>query len=85
MHPVIGKLREELVMHGAIGAMMSGSGSAVFGLFDSKEKANKAAQYFKVERNLREVYVTTTYSPIDKKKKTNRLKYGIKKRGVKGC
>ena len=85
MHPIIGEFREQLAKHGAIGAMMSGSGSAVFGLFDSREKANKAAQYFKVERNVREVYVTTTYSPIEKKKSYSGLKYGIKKRGVKGC
>ena len=85
MHPVISELKEELVMQGAMGAMMSGSGSTIFGLFDSKEKANKAAQYFKVERNLREVYVTTTYSPIEKKKKMSKLKYGNQKGGVKGC
>ncbi|ADZ85807.1 4-(cytidine 5'-diphospho)-2-C-methyl-D-erythritol kinase [Cellulosilyticum lentocellum] len=85
MHPIIGAIRRELVQHGAMGAMMSGSGSAVFGLFDSKEKANKAAQYFKIERSIREVYVTTTYSPIEKKKDKNGVKYGIKRRGVKGC
>lgn len=85
MHPIIGELRKEMAQQGAIGAMMSGSGSTVFGLFDSKEKANKAAQYFKVGRGIREVYVTTTYSPIEKKKSKNGVKSGIKRRGAKGC
>ena len=85
MHPIIGELREEMAQQGAIGAMMSGSGSTVFGLFDSKEKANKAAHYFKVGRGIREVYVTTTYSPIEKKKSKNGVKSGIKRRGAKGC
>ena len=63
MHPVIGEYKELFLKHGAVGSMMSGSGSTVFGIFDSKEKASQAYKYFKVDRNVREVYMTTTYSP----------------------
>lgn len=41
--PLIGQLRELLLEQGALGARMTGSGSAVFGLFDKKETAARAA------------------------------------------
>ncbi len=36
------KLRRELLRNGALGARMTGSGSAVFGIFDSEEQAKAA-------------------------------------------
>ena len=38
-HPVIASVKQQLIDAGAVYASMSGSGSTVFGLFDSKEKA----------------------------------------------
>ncbi|WP_295940545.1 4-(cytidine 5'-diphospho)-2-C-methyl-D-erythritol kinase [uncultured Alistipes sp.] len=38
-HPAIGCVKEQLIAAGAVYASMSGSGSAVFGLFDDAEKA----------------------------------------------
>ncbi len=38
-HPVVGRIRAELLASGARGAMMSGSGPTVFGLFDRAEDA----------------------------------------------
>ena len=38
-YPVIAEIKEHMMEHGAAGAMMSGSGPTVFGLFDDKEKA----------------------------------------------
>lgn len=43
MHPVIGRIKQELIRGGALGALMSGSGPSVFALFDSYEKAKRAA------------------------------------------
>lgn len=40
--PVIGNIKEELLKQGASGALMTGSGSAVFGLFASIEAARQA-------------------------------------------
>jgi len=42
-HPTIGRLTHALVEAGAIRAAMSGSGSAVFGLFDRAEAARRTA------------------------------------------
>lgn len=41
-YPVVGLLKEQLVRHGAVGALMSGSGSSVYGVFASKQKAQRA-------------------------------------------
>ena len=42
-HPAIGRLRQSLVDAGATFAAMSGSGSAVFGLFDRADAARRTA------------------------------------------
>lgn len=42
-YPVIREIRDFMEERGALKAMMSGSGSTVFGIFDSKEKMNAAA------------------------------------------
>jgi len=38
-HPVIKSVKKQIVAHGALGALMSGSGPTVFGLFSDQEKA----------------------------------------------
>lgn len=38
-NPVIGEIKSEMLRFGAMGSMMTGSGTAVFGIFDSIEKA----------------------------------------------
>ncbi len=75
MHPIIRTYKEELVRCGAAGAMMSGSGSTVFGLFDSKEKAYAAATHFKGQLNVRDVFTTTTYSKMQKGVQMNERRY----------
>lgn len=42
--PEIGKLKQRLRQLGALGAQMTGSGSAVFGLFDNLEPAAAACE-----------------------------------------
>jgi len=42
-YPVIGEIKERLVAAGAAGALMSGSGPTVFGLFEGEEEARRAA------------------------------------------
>lgn len=61
MHTQIQTIKEDLLKYGAIGSMMSGSGSTVFGLFEDMNLAQKALRYFKIQCNLREAYITTTY------------------------
>ena len=40
-------IKEALIKHGALGSVMTGSGRAVFGIFDSREKAKSAYEYFR--------------------------------------
>ena len=46
-HPAIGQLKQHFTDRGAIMAAMSGSGSTVFGVFDSAAKAARAAKAVK--------------------------------------
>lgn len=41
-HPQIGEIKKALIAAGALGSLMCGSGSAVFGLFESEESAKLA-------------------------------------------
>jgi 4-diphosphocytidyl-2-C-methyl-D-erythritol kinase len=43
-HPVITTIKERLLACGANGALMTGSGATVFGLFAERFRAAKAAQ-----------------------------------------
>ncbi len=43
MCPQARKIKEKMLEMGALGAMMSGSGPSVFGIFESKEKAEEVA------------------------------------------
>lgn len=45
--PQIGELKEEILAAGALGAMMSGSGSTVFGLFEDFDTAKEAMKNFR--------------------------------------
>lgn len=47
MHPVIGTIKNELMKSGALGALMSGSGPSVFGIFENYDDAKKASAKFK--------------------------------------
>ncbi|MCL2702748.1 MAG: 4-(cytidine 5'-diphospho)-2-C-methyl-D-erythritol kinase [Defluviitaleaceae bacterium] len=41
IHPVINKIKELMLEHGALGAVMSGSGPTVFGVFSTHEHASR--------------------------------------------
>lgn len=57
-YPVIRQIKTLMLQEGALGALMSGSGPTVFGIFDQKEKAVRAAQAIESEKLSREVFVT---------------------------
>lgn len=54
------KIKEELIRQGALGSLMSGSGSTVFGIFNSEQKARKASLFFKKYKAWK-VYVASTF------------------------
>ena len=62
MHPVIDKIKQEMKAAGALGAMMSGSGPTVFGLFESRAAARTAQRNIREKELTRQVYVTNIHS-----------------------
>ncbi|MCR4712680.1 MAG: 4-(cytidine 5'-diphospho)-2-C-methyl-D-erythritol kinase [Clostridia bacterium] len=48
-YPVLGEILEKLEEQGALATMMTGSGPTLFGIFESEESADKAAEVLKKE------------------------------------
>lgn len=48
-YPEIQRIKEKLLQNGALGAMMTGSGSVIFGIFDDPEKADMCLKAFEGE------------------------------------
>ncbi|MCD8326489.1 MAG: 4-(cytidine 5'-diphospho)-2-C-methyl-D-erythritol kinase [Lachnospiraceae bacterium] len=57
-YPVIRQIKELMAERGALGALMSGSGPTVFGIFEQEEAAAAAARAILSEGLSREVFVT---------------------------
>lgn len=47
VYPVIGGLKRRLIESGAVAALMTGSGSAVYGVFKARDAAERAAENFR--------------------------------------
>lgn len=61
-YPVIAEMKEHMMEHGAVGAMMSGSGPTVFGLFDDENTAQAAFEAMKASGLAKQVYLTSIYN-----------------------
>jgi len=61
-YPVIDEIKTVMKKQGALNAMMSGSGPTVFGLFDDKRKAKKAAFRIRELQLARQTYVTGVHN-----------------------
>ena len=62
LYPVIDQIKQEMLAAGAAGAMMSGSGPTVFGLFENRAQARAAQQKIRERSLARQVYVTNIHS-----------------------
>ena len=62
MHPEIAQIKSCMLEHGALGAMMSGSGPTVFGIFRSRKAAQEAYEKVKAQGIAKQVYVTGVYN-----------------------
>ena len=62
MHPVIEDIKNEMKAAGALGAMMSGSGPTVFGLFENRVDAKKAQKRIRDKALTKQVYITGIHS-----------------------
>ena len=56
MYPIIGGIKKKMIMNGALGAVMSGSGPTVFGIFDNFKTAKKSADSFSLQ--FKDVFLT---------------------------
>ena len=57
-YPVIEEIKNVMKKSGALNAMMSGSGPTVFGIFDEKDRAKRAARRIREQQLAKQVYVT---------------------------
>lgn len=62
-YPQICDIKEKMLAFGACGALMSGSGPTVFGLFDDKAKAERAFYQFKIGEYGKQTFLTSFYNP----------------------
>lgn len=61
-YPIIAEIKKNMIENGAVGAMMSGSGPTVFGLFNDAEKAKQAYKAMKKSGLSRQTYLTDIYN-----------------------
>ena len=62
-YPVVAEIKEQIQKSGALNVLMSGSGPTVFGLFDSRERAERGYEILKQSEISRQVYITRFYQP----------------------
>lgn len=56
-YPVIDEIKHTMMKYGAMGAMMSGSGPTVFGIFEKEDKAQEVCRLLKKEKAAKQVYL----------------------------
>lgn len=61
-YPVIREIKDLMEEHGALKAMMSGSGPTVFGIFDDKKKMEEAAAVLRESRLAKTVFGTEIFN-----------------------
>lgn len=63
LYPVIDSIKKDMIEHGAINAMMSGSGPTVFGIFPDEQSMTACQQFLRQKGEARQVYTTETFTP----------------------
>ena len=64
-YPVIKEIKQIMLGNKALGALMSGSGPTVFGLFDDREKAEGAADELSRSSVVKDLFITNPINKID--------------------
>ncbi len=62
-YPVIENIKSFMREHGALNALMSGSGPTVYGIFDKKETAYHAMEQLKLKGLAKDVILTRCFTP----------------------
>ena len=63
LYPVIDSIKKDMIEHGAMNAMMSGSGPTVFGIFPDEQSMTACQQFLRQKGEARQVYTTETFTP----------------------
>lgn len=61
-YPVISEIKQMMTEQGALGAMMSGSGPTVFGIFTNYAQAKEAYEKLQESGLAKQIYLTTPYN-----------------------
>lgn len=61
-YPVLAEIKDVMKENGALGAMMSGSGPTVFGIFDDRKLAKEAAAKIEEKELAKQLYVTVAHN-----------------------
>ena len=64
-YPVISDIKKFMTDNGALGALMSGSGPTVFGIFNDKDKAKECYKRLNAAKLAQDVFLTDFYTPED--------------------
>lgn len=61
-YPIIKDIKDDMIVNGALGSLMSGSGSSVFGIFKNKAMAVNARNKLYQKYKLKELFVTIPFN-----------------------
>jgi len=61
-HPEINDIKKKMIEFGALGALMSGSGPSVFGLYKDKKEAQAAYTELKLHSQAKDVFIATIFN-----------------------
>lgn len=62
LYPVIETIKQDMLSHGAINAMMSGSGPTIFGIFPDEQTTLACQAFLKKKGDARQVYITENFN-----------------------
>lgn len=60
-YPVIADIKQNMIENGALNALMSGSGSTVFGIFDDRRTAERAYQKLQDTNLVKQIFLTKPF------------------------
>lgn len=62
-YPVVEEIKQIMIREGALGAVMSGSGPTVFGIYHDRTKAKRAIHELKLRDVAPDIFLTKIYNP----------------------
>lgn len=64
-YPIIQEIKEEMLSCGALGALMSGSGPTVFGIFETEEQLQTAYEKLTAKEGVSQIFMTGLVADIE--------------------